>query len=74
MRSQALISKLHCTLSANKKRDSEILKVKNATQAVAERKPEKIQACGDSNHVLCCNGTGKDEDEITHIGIQILFI
>ena len=51
-----------------------ILKVKNATQAVAERKTEKIQACGDSNHVLCCNGTGKDEDEITHIGIQVLFI
>ena len=30
-----------------------ILTVKVATYAVSKRKPEKIQACRDSNRVLC---------------------
>ena len=33
-----------------------ILAVINATYAVAERKPEKNQACWDSNHDLCDTG------------------
>ena len=33
-----------------------IIAVNDATYAVAKRKPEKIQACWDSNPDLCDNG------------------